>query len=73
MQDAANIVPVEGHIGPHSEPYHMTVLGTLLQATQGKSGADYRTALQGALFMLGVQATTPGTPLNAMITTRGDP
>ncbi|HEY2854064.1 MAG TPA: RHS repeat-associated core domain-containing protein, partial [Gemmatimonadaceae bacterium] len=73
LQDPANIVPVEGHIGPHSDVYHMTVQGALLQATQGKSGAAYRTALQGALFLLSVQASTPGTPLNTMITKRGDP
>ena len=68
LQDAANLVPVAGHRGRHPEAYHRAVLGAILTATQGKEGNEYKEALLKTLNQLRVQAATPGSPLNSLIT-----
>ena len=49
LDDAANKVLLQGHVGRHAAAYHEYVLGRLLQATHGLTGAEAATALRAEL------------------------
>jgi RHS repeat-associated protein len=49
MQDADNIVLLEGHKGRHAKAYHQYVLDFLTQATRGLEGHEYARAFRHAL------------------------
>lgn len=70
MNNKANIVPVEGHRGPHRHPYHEFVYDALTEAVNeaGPSRHEKREALIAKLGELGELIKTPGTKLNSMIT-----
>lgn len=70
FDDPANLVEVEGHIGPHPEAYHAEVLRRLQRATRHlKAGTpEYREAVLKALRDLADEIRRPGTYLNRLVT-----
>lgn len=69
MKDPENIVPIEGHQGPHPERYHQIVHDRLDEATAGcRSIAACREALTDVLRKLAKEIATPGTELNQLVT-----
>jgi filamentous hemagglutinin len=68
MNDGDNVVDVIDHAGPHPEAYHQEVYNRLQNATAGLSGAEYASALRGALQSIGRELATPGSPLNLLVT-----
>ena len=69
MENKANIVNVYGHVGPHPKEYHLEVLRTLDQFTDGcVPGADCRAKLLKALAKLAARVAKHGTTLNDLIT-----
>jgi hypothetical protein len=68
MNDADNIVQVLDHQGPHPEAYHQEVYNRLVAATRGLDGDAYVAAFRGALQSMGSELSTPGTPLNLLLT-----
>lgn len=69
LQDPENIVPVEGHRGPHPERYHRIIYERL-----GKALGDCRSVemcrlrLARVLERLAEEIATPGTELNQLVT-----
>jgi hypothetical protein len=68
LDDASNRIEVLGHRGPHPREYHQTVFDRLTQATEGLVGAEYRAALVNELRAIAADVTTPGSPLNKLVT-----
>ncbi len=68
LEDAANKIRVPGHAGPHPEAYHQEVFDRLRAATNGLSGADYKSALLKELDVIAGEATTVGSRLNKLLT-----
>ena len=67
LDDAANIVRVPGHGGPHPEAYHSEVFDRLSRATEGLSGDDYTRAFRAELEAIRTEAATAGSALNRML------
>lgn len=73
LKDEENIVPVEGHKGPHPERYHRMVYERLSKAMGNcRSIAVCRAKLKLELDDLAQEVSTPGTELNQLVT-RGKP
>ncbi|MCP3139215.1 AHH domain-containing protein [Pyxidicoccus xibeiensis] len=71
LGDRENIVPVDGHQGPHPRAYHDMVFRRLNEATEGCRNVDAcRQALTAELRKLSREAMTRGSDLN-MLLTRG--
>lgn len=69
LNDAANIVSVKGHRGPHPKEYHETVFRDLSDALGDcRTVAACRERLVPALRNLAKQITTPGSDLNKLVT-----
>ncbi|HZI14643.1 MAG TPA: AHH domain-containing protein [Myxococcus sp.] len=69
LEDPENIVPVEGHKGPHPQRYHERVYSRLEEATKGcRQVAECREALVNELRRLAKEAATPGSGLNKLLT-----
>ncbi|HYV47713.1 MAG TPA: AHH domain-containing protein [Myxococcaceae bacterium] len=70
FDDPANLVEVEGHVGPHPEAYHEQVLRELSDAKRGLQPGTpaFREAIIRALRDLGKRIQTPGTRLNQLVT-----
>jgi hypothetical protein len=69
LKDAENIVPIQGHKGPHPQQYHDTVYRRLDRAMGDcRSIAECRGRLTGALRRLADEIATPGTDLNRLVT-----
>ena len=45
LEDAANLVWIPGHAGPHPEAYHLEIYRRVMAATDGLSGNAYKEAL----------------------------
>jgi hypothetical protein len=73
LEDAENIVSIQGHKGPHPERYHRLVHERLDRATRTcRSMAECRVRLTRALEKLAEEIATPGTELNQLVT-RAEP
>jgi filamentous hemagglutinin len=70
MNSWANKTIVFGHAGPHPEQYHQAVYNSLIAATRGLEGDEYRAAFLKQLHILAVKIATPGTDLNLMVRKR---
>ncbi|NTX58478.1 AHH domain-containing protein [Myxococcus sp. CA039A] len=71
LKDPENIVPVEGHKGPHPQRYHELVFRRLDSATaRCRSVDECRTLLTKALQKLAKEAVTEGTDINKLLTER---
>ncbi len=69
LDDAANLIELPGHKGPHPERAHQIVYDILSEAIRGKNTqAARRQALLQALYELAIEATTIGTELNRLLT-----
>ena len=69
LKDPENIVPVEGHKGPHPQRYHERVYERLNGATETcRRVEECRAALTGALQQLAREVVTKGTELNKLVT-----
>ncbi|SEL05792.1 A nuclease family of the HNH/ENDO VII superfamily with conserved AHH [Stigmatella aurantiaca] len=69
LKDPENIVPVEGHKGPHPQRYHQ-IIYRRLQVTLGdcRTIVECRAGLIRELRALSAEITTPGTELNQLVT-----
>ncbi len=73
LQDPENIVPVEGHRGPHPERYHRIVYKRLNEVMGGCRSIEVcRVKLTRALEKLAEEIATPGSELNQLVT-KGKP
>ncbi|RKI69795.1 hypothetical protein D7X55_10880 [Corallococcus sp. AB049A] len=71
LNDPENIVEVAGHRGPHPRAYHEQVLQELSAAMETcRTVVQCREVLTNALRVLAKEASTPGTPLNQLLTSR---
>ncbi len=70
MNSLSNKTIVFGHRGPHPQAYHEAVYNSLIAATAGLDGEQYRAAFLNQLHVLAVQIATPGTSLNRLVTNR---
>lgn len=69
LTDPQNIVPIEGHQGPHPRRYHELVYSRLEQMMgECRSLVECRVHLKGALKKLAHEIATPGTELNRLVT-----
>jgi HNH/ENDO VII superfamily nuclease len=69
LQDPENIVPIEGHRGPHPEQYHRTVYKRLTAAMGDCRSIEVcRAKLTRALEKLAEEIATPGSELNQLVT-----
>ncbi len=69
LKDPENIVPVEGHSGPHPQRYHELVSERLNGATETcRRVEECRAALTRALQQLAREVVTKGTELNRLVT-----
>jgi hypothetical protein len=69
LKDPENIVPIQGHKGPHPQRYHDIVHERLQEALGDCSGiAECRARLLPALDELAKLISTPGTELNRLVT-----
>jgi hypothetical protein len=69
LKDPENIVPLEGHKGPHPQRYHELVHESLNRALGNcRTLADCRARLLIALDDLAQSVATPGTDLNRLVT-----
>ncbi|WP_163999181.1 AHH domain-containing protein [Pyxidicoccus caerfyrddinensis] len=69
LKDPENVVPVEGHLGPHPQRYHELVFEELDAATAHcRRVRECRAFLEAALKRLAREVTTPGTELNLLVT-----
>ena len=69
LKDPENIVPVEGHNGPHPQRYHELVHERLNGATEScRRVEECRAALTKALQQLAREVVTKGTELNRLVT-----
>jgi RHS repeat-associated protein len=71
LSDDLNIKDVIGHSGPHPEANQYTY-DALVNAVKGlaKNSPEYIKSITETLKKLGLEAATPGTPLNRMLTSR---
>ncbi|MFY1828199.1 AHH domain-containing protein [Myxococcus fulvus] len=71
LKDPENIVPVQGHKGPHPEAYHMAVHERLRDATRRcRTIVSCRESLTVALRDLANEVSTKGTRLHRLVTER---
>jgi hypothetical protein len=69
LKDRENIVPIQGHKGPHPLRYHQIVFERLQRALRDcTSIAECRARLLPALDDLARDIATPGTDLNQLVT-----
>jgi len=69
LTDSENIVPIQGHKGPHPQRYHDIVYRRLREALGDCSSiAECRARLLPALDELARKIATPGTELNRLVT-----
>jgi hypothetical protein len=69
LKDPENVVPIQGHKGPHPRRYHEIVYERLDEALgECRSMAECRTKLTEALKKLANEIATPGTKLNRLVT-----
>ncbi len=69
LKDRENIVPIQGHKGPHPRRYHQLVYDRLQGALGDcRSIAECRARLLPALDDLAKEISTPGTDLNRLVT-----
>ncbi|QIK17165.1 filamentous hemagglutinin N-terminal domain-containing protein [Ralstonia solanacearum] len=70
LQDQANKVLVDDHVGPHPEQYHNAVYKRLTDAVQDipPKTPQYEAALRGELAKIAKDISTPGTDLNKLVT-----
>ena len=70
FDDPANLVEVEGHVGPHPKAYHGEIVQELNDATHGlrPGTVAFRDAVIRTLRDLGKRIQTPGTRLNQLVT-----
>src|SRR5262245_2854144 len=68
LEDAANKVRIPGHQGPHPEAYHQAIYDRLIAATSGLNGQAYKERLIQELEKIAIEASTPGSPLNKLLT-----
>jgi hypothetical protein len=69
LKDRENIVPIQGHKGPHPQRYHEIVYDRVDTALGDCSSiAECRARLLPALDDLAKQIATPGTELNRLVT-----
>jgi hypothetical protein len=69
LNDAENIVPIQGHKGPHPRQYHETVYERLREALGDcRTITECRTELNRELRALAEEIGTPGTELNRLVT-----
>jgi len=69
LKDPENIVPLQGHKGPHPQRYHEIVYERLQRALGDCRGiAECRPKLTRALDRLAQEIATPGTELNRLVT-----
>ncbi|MBN1208108.1 MAG: AHH domain-containing protein, partial [Myxococcaceae bacterium] len=69
LKDPENIVPIQGHRGPHPERYHRIVYGRLDKALGDcRAIAECRESLTRELRALAEEIATPGTELNRLVT-----
>ncbi|MFL5350385.1 MAG: AHH domain-containing protein [Hyalangium sp.] len=69
LKDRQNIVPIQGHKGPHPQRYHQIVYRRLEEALGDCSSiAECRARLVPALDELAKLISTPGTELNRLVT-----
>lgn len=69
LKDPENIVPLEGHKGPHPQAYHELVFDQLNGATANcRRVEECREALTRALQKLAREVSTRGTDLNKLVT-----
>lgn len=74
LKDPENIVPVEGHKGPHPQRYHELVFAELDAATAHcRTVTACRASLQSALRRLAREITTRGSELNLLVTRGATP
>jgi hypothetical protein len=69
LQDAENIVPIQGHKGPHPQRYHEIVYRRLRGALgECSTVVECRGRLTEALKRLANEISTPDTELNSLVT-----
>jgi hypothetical protein len=69
LNDAENIVPIQGHKGPHPQRYHEIVYRRLDEALgECSTIAECRGRLTKALKRLANEISTTGTELNRLVT-----
>jgi hypothetical protein len=69
LDEVENIVPIQGHKGPHPEEYHRLIHKRLTETTRHCRGiSECRAALETALKRLAREIETPGTELNLLVT-----
>ncbi|WP_185633641.1 hemagglutinin repeat-containing protein, partial [Burkholderia stagnalis] len=70
LQDQANKVLVDNHVGPHPQAYHDAVYNRLTDSVFGlqPKTPEYANALRNELNAIGNEIKTPGTPLNKLVT-----
>ncbi|SEU34105.1 AHH domain-containing protein [Stigmatella erecta] len=69
LEEPDNIVPIQGHQGPHPQQYHRIVYRRLQEALGDcRSIAECRARLVPALEELSRKIATPGTELNRLVT-----
>jgi hypothetical protein len=69
LTDRENIVPIQGHRGPHPQRYHEIVYDRLDGALSTcRTIAECRTRLTRELHALAEEIATPGTELNRLVT-----
>ncbi|HYO68383.1 MAG TPA: AHH domain-containing protein [Archangium sp.] len=74
LGDAANLIHIQGHEGPHSEQYHQTVHDRLLDALRNcTSVGECRRAFTNELKKIADELCTPGTALNKMLIKKARP
>ncbi|QRN95471.1 AHH domain-containing protein [Archangium violaceum] len=74
LNDAANIVYLKGHYGPHPKEYHQRVYDRLrLALSRCADQASCREALVAELRKLAEEICTPGSMLNSILTRLASP
>jgi hypothetical protein len=69
LRDPENIVPIQGHRGPHPQRYHQIVYRRLDKALGDcRAIAECRENLTRELLALAEEIATPGTELNQLVT-----
>nr|WP_224240403.1 AHH domain-containing protein [Hyalangium gracile] len=69
LKDPENIVPIEGHKGPHPEQYHRAIYERLSKAMGDcRTAAECKAVLTRELADLATEIATPGTELNHLVT-----
>jgi hypothetical protein len=67
LEDAANLVAIPGHRGPHPRAYHEAVFDRLRGATRGLEGDAYSAAFRAELDAIRLEAATAGSALNRLL------